>query len=61
MLEIVYQKPLMNYIRYFMSGGLNFTSLVPGFMETPLRLLEFLMIPVAKLFALHYVIVIKHK
>jgi len=60
-LEIVYQKPLMNYMRYFMSGGLNFVSLVPDFMEVPLRAIEFLMAPFAKFFALHHVIVIRHK
>jgi SAM-dependent methyltransferase len=60
-LTIVYQRPLMNYMRYFMSGGLNFTSLVPQFMEMPLRIFEFLMIPLVKIFALHHVIVIKRK
>ena len=60
-LELVYQKPLHNYMRYFMSGGLNFNSLLPGFLAGPLRVCEFLLRPVAGLFALHQIVVIRRK
>lgn len=60
-LEIVYCKPLDNYMRYFLSGGLNFRSLVPGFMEAPLKAIEFLLSPLAGILALHQVIVLRRK
>ncbi|MFQ5356541.1 MAG: class I SAM-dependent methyltransferase [Mariprofundaceae bacterium] len=60
-LEIVYSKPLLNYLRYLLSGGLNFRALIPDFMEKPMKLLEFILSPLCRLFALHYVIVIKRK
>ncbi|WP_206081317.1 class I SAM-dependent methyltransferase [Mariprofundus ferrooxydans] len=60
-LEIVYSKPLTNYLRYLLSGGLNFRPLIPNFMEKPMKLLEFLLIPLCDLFALHHVIVIRRK
>jgi SAM-dependent methyltransferase len=60
-LEIVYSKPLTNYSRYLLSGGLNFRSFIPNFMEKPMKLLEFLLMPLCGLFALHHVIVIKRK
>jgi len=61
LLEIVYQKTLTNYLRYFFSGGLNFKSLVPGFMVKPLMMLEYLLTPLAKVLALHHIIVIRRK
>lgn len=60
-LEIVHSKPLTNYSRYFLSGGLNFRSLIPSFMEKPMKLLEFILSPLCGLFALHHVIVIRRK
>lgn len=60
-LEIVYQEPLSNYLRYLFSGGLNFRSLVPGWMSPIIKAKEFLLFPFAKVFALHHVIVIKKK
>jgi SAM-dependent methyltransferase len=60
-LEIVHRKPLTNYIRYLLSGGLNFHQLTPNWMERPLKILEFLLTPVATFFALHHVILIRKK
>lgn len=60
-LQISYSAPLTNYPRYFLSGGLNFRSLMPNFMEYPMKLLEKLLAPLARIFALHQIIVISHK
>lgn len=60
-LEVVYEKPLTNYIRYFLSGGLNFKSLIPGFLEVPIRIVEFILSPLSRVFALHHVVVIRRK
>ncbi len=60
-LEIIYQKPLKNYIRYLISGGLNFRSLLPAWTSPILRLKEIFLIPLIKIFALHHVIVIRKK
>jgi len=60
-LEVVHSKPLTNYLRYLLSGGLNFRSLVPRFCEKPIKMLEFLFTPLSALFALHHVIVIRRR
>jgi SAM-dependent methyltransferase len=60
-LEIVYTSVIDNYFRYLVSGGVNFKQLLPNFMEKPLKALEFILKPFSKIFALHYVIVIKKK
>lgn len=58
-LEIIYQKPLTNYLRYLLSGGLNFKGLCPPLLEPLIRFIEFIILPFAKVFALHHIIVIK--
>lgn len=60
-LEIVYQRPLTNYLRYLLSGGLNFKTLVPRRAEGPIKLLEFCLTPMLKIFALHHIIVLRRK
>lgn len=60
-LEIVYQKPLNNYLQYLLSGGLNFKQLVPDFLIPLIAFLEFLLTPLATIFALHHLIVIRKK
>jgi SAM-dependent methyltransferase len=60
-LEICYQKPLNNYVRYLLSGGLNFRSLLPGWSSPLLKGLEFVLRPVNRLIALHHIVVIKKK
>ncbi len=57
--EIVYHKPLTNYVRYFFSGGINFRQLAPDFFVPVLRVVELILIPLARLLALHHVVVIK--
>ena len=58
-LKIVHHSIVNNYLRYFLSGGLNFKQLIPNFMNKPFRLLEFLLTPFSRIFALHHVIVVK--
>jgi SAM-dependent methyltransferase len=60
-LEIVAHKPLNNYMRYLLSGGLNFRQVLPSFFSPLIRFFEFLFIPLNYVFALHHVIVIRKK
>ena len=60
-LEIVTSYPLQNYLRYLLSGGLNFRQLVPDIFEPILKFLEFILKPVCSLIALHYVVVIRKR
>jgi SAM-dependent methyltransferase len=57
-LRIVHARPLTNYPRYLLSGGLNFRQLVPDAANRPLQILEGLLAPLARLLALHHVLVI---
>ena len=60
-LEIVHTTILNNYLRYLFSGGLNFKQLVPSWFEKPIKLMEFLLRPINKIFALHHIVVIRKK
>ncbi len=60
-LELVYYRPLDNYVRYLFSGGLNFRPLAPAFAEPLLRLLELLLKPLNRFVALHYILIIRKR
>jgi SAM-dependent methyltransferase len=60
-LQIVDTFPLGNYLRYLLSGGLNFRQLVPSFSEPALRALESALRPMRRVLALHYVIVLRRR
>lgn len=60
-LEIVYQKTMSNYLRYLLSGGLNFRQLTPTFFSPLVKVTETLLIPLRNFLGLHYVIVIRKK
>jgi SAM-dependent methyltransferase len=60
-LEIVYSKPIHNYIRYLCSGGLNFRQLLPNFAAPLLKAVETVLKPIAYHTALHYQIVIRKR
>lgn len=60
-LEIIYTSKFNNYIRYLVSGGLNFKPLLPDFLIPALRLIEFILRPINHLFVLHHLIVIRKK
>lgn len=60
-LELVGTQPLTNYVRYLLSGGLNFPQLVPNRADRRLRQLERLLTPVAGTLALHYVVILRRR
>jgi len=60
-LEIVHSRVLPNYIRYLLSGGLNFRQLVPSFLAPLLRKLEVALSCLAPIFGLHHVVVIRKR
>lgn len=60
-LEIVNEAPLPNYLRYLLSGGINFRSLAPGACVPVFRAAEHLLKPFNRQLALHHVIVLKKR
>jgi len=60
-LELVETFPLTNYLRYLLSGGLNFRQLAPTFTEPALRALERALRPARRVLGLHYVIVLRRR
>jgi SAM-dependent methyltransferase len=60
-LELVESFPLTNYVRYLLSGGLNFRELAPTFAEPALRALEWALKPARRELGLHYVIVLRRR
>lgn len=60
-LEVVIQYPLKNYIRYLLSGGLNFRQLLPSFMSPLLKFIEFILSPLSRILGLHHVVVIRKR
>lgn len=58
-LKIVHQGTIRNYIKYLLSGGLNFRQILPDYFTGIVGLIEKLVSPFNKWFALHHVIVIK--
>jgi SAM-dependent methyltransferase len=58
-LEIVHEAPMRNWLRYLVSGGLNFRQLLPDRAAAMLRAIERGLAPTARLLALHHLIVLK--
>ena len=58
-LELVHAEPLGNYLRYVLSGGLNFRQLVPDALVPVVKLAETMASPLRRLLALHHVLVIR--
>ena len=58
-LEIVHTSIFNNYLRFLLSGGLNFKKLFPDFLIFFVKFLEIIMSPLKKFFGIHYIIVIK--
>jgi SAM-dependent methyltransferase len=58
-LEIAHQQLAGNYLRYLLSGGLNFRQLLPDSFAGSIGLLEKLLSPLNRWFALHHIIVIR--
>jgi SAM-dependent methyltransferase len=60
-LEIPHTEVMTNYVRYLLSGGLNFRQLAPTAATGALRVLEKVVSPAAGAFGLHHLIVIRRK
>lgn len=58
-LKVVREFPLGSYLRYLVSGGLNFRPLLPDFFAPALRGGELILTPAKRLLALHHVIVLR--
>ncbi|WP_133512429.1 class I SAM-dependent methyltransferase [Candidatus Thiosymbion oneisti] len=58
-LKIAYQQTCNNYLKYLLSGGLNFRQLLPDWMTQFVGLLSLLLSPFNRWLALHHLIVIK--
>jgi SAM-dependent methyltransferase len=60
-LELVATFPLGNYVRYLLSGGLNFRQLVPTASVPALEAVEMALRPLRRALALHHVIVLRRR
>lgn len=60
-LELVAMQPISNYVRYLVSGGVNFRQLLPNQSIPLLRALERALTPLGQYLALHHVIVIRKR
>ncbi len=60
-LEIVHRDVLGNWLRYLLSGGLNFRALVPGWMMSAVAGLEWLLSPMRNALGLHRVLVLRKR
>ena len=58
-LKNVYHGTVGNYLKYLLSGGLNFRQILPDSFTGAIGLLEKMILPFNNLLALHHVIVIK--
>ncbi|OGS99143.1 MAG: methyltransferase [Gallionellales bacterium RIFCSPLOWO2_12_FULL_59_22] len=58
-LKIVHQELVGNYLKYLLSGGLNFRQLLPDSFIGLVRLLEKLLSPFNRWIALHHILVIR--
>jgi SAM-dependent methyltransferase len=60
-LEIVHEQRVGNYLKYVISGGLNFRQLLPDSMTGVVSMMEKILWPFNRWLALHHVVVIKKK
>lgn len=58
-LKIVYQKPNGNYLKYLLSGGLNFRQLLPDVLSPLVDFTQWCMSPLNRWLSLHHTIVIR--
>lgn len=58
-LKIVHEQRVGNYLKYIISGGLNFRQLLPNDMTGAVNVIEKLLWPFNRWLALHHVIVIR--
>ena len=60
-LEVVHRDVAPNYLRYLVSGGLNFRSLLPGVLTPAVKGVEMLLRPLRGMAGLHRVIVLRKR
>lgn len=58
-LKIVNQELCGNYMKYVLSGGLNFRQLLPNWMSPFVGFLQFLLSPLNQWMALHHIVVLR--
>ena len=58
-LNIVHQDCVNNYLKYLLSGGLNFKQLCPDFLSPIIDLVQWCLMPFSRVFSLHHIIVIR--
>jgi SAM-dependent methyltransferase len=58
-LKIVHHELCSNYLKYLLSGGLNFRQLLPDSMSPAIGFLQWLMSPANPWLALHHVVVLR--
>jgi SAM-dependent methyltransferase len=58
-LKIVKQKLCGNYMKYLLSGGLNFRQLLPNWMSPLVGCMQFLFAPLNRWTALHHIVIIR--
>ena len=59
LLRVVHRSVAPNYLKYLISGGVNFRQLLPNAFIPALSLMEWLLLPFGRLLALHHFVVIK--
>ena len=60
-LEIVSMEPIGNYMRYLLSGGVNFRQLMPDASIPMLKMVESALWPLRRVLALHQIIVVRKR
>jgi SAM-dependent methyltransferase len=60
-LELVTMEPIGNYLRYLISGGVNFRQLLPDLSIPALKLMESALWPLRHTLALHHIIVVRKR
>jgi SAM-dependent methyltransferase len=60
-LELVSMEPIGNYLRYLISGGVNFRQLLPDVSIPALKLMESALWPLRHTLALHHIIVVRKR
>jgi SAM-dependent methyltransferase len=60
-LEIVHQECIGNYLKYILSGGLNFRQLLPDAMSPAVDFVQGCLRPLARVLSLHHAVVIRKK
>jgi len=58
---MVYTTILPNYLRYLLSGGLNFRQVIPSFLAPLLRKVELASSQLTRVLGLHHVLVLRRR